>query len=382
MFAIFVATSLLIFSFTWFRVSRETTTVETGAEQTNIAREIAAMLHEEAVINLQRSGTESKSPLFLHFLRAVSGAKTEIRLPFAGQFVAKLLPPGFDCEFSCNARVIEFTKNDAGKKKYGAEQEGHGIVALTIEVKVNNEKSRRGRPAGYRLEKHHDYIVASMICSDEYGSKLKKVFLTRRDRSFYDQTVFSGENATLIASQTPMLPPGRSPENLKVYEHFSLWKRRGMQKPDLIGMKILDIENRQINISGINHCHGHIEIEDSMHINGRGVLIADSFSINGSLRKQTENDLLVLFARNGKITVNTQEPLEAALIAINRNHNGTVESNRKMRLHGLILADRVNLNNWSNDEHLITYDAAFSMPEEAYQISFSPWVNLRSGKTR
>lgn len=382
MFAIFVATSLLIFSFTWFRVSRETTAGETRIEQTGIAREIANMLHEEAISLLRKAGSDPKSPLFWHFLRAVSGEQTEVRLPFAGQFVAKLLPPGFDCEFSCKAKVVEFIRNDAAKKKYGAQHEGHGIVSLTVEVTVNNERSRRARPVIFRLEKHHDYIVASMICSDEFGSKLKKVLLTRKDRSFYDQTVFSGESATLIASQSPMLPPGRAPENLQVYNNFSLWARRGMHISDINTLNIFDKDKNLINISGINHCHGHIELKNAMKINGQGVLIADSFSINGALHKQTDSDFLVLFAKIGKITINTEEEIQAALIAINRSHNGTVESARKMRLHGLILADRINLNNWSNAEHMITYDPVFAKPEEAYQISFSPWINLRAGQLR
>lgn len=382
MFAVFVATSLFIFSFTWFRVSRETGAIETRIEQKAIAGEIAVMIHEEASLQLKRAGTNQKSPLFWHFLRAVSGEKIEIRLPFARAHAAKLLPPGFACEFSCSARVVEFRKNDPEGRRYGAKNEGHGIVALTIDVSVTNERSRRPLPVSYQLEKHHDYIIASMICSDEYGSKLKKVLLTRKERSFYDQSLFSGENATLVASQSTMLPPGQTPENLKVYNHYSLWTRRGMKKGDLENLKIVDFENRIININGINHCHGHIDLPGNFKYQGQGVLIADSFSINGSLTRQEKNDLLVLFARNGKITVNSTEKVQAALVAINRNYSGTIESAQPLNLFGLILTDRINLNNWSQNEHRVVYDPIFLNPEETYQISFSPWLNLRSGQIK
>jgi len=179
-----------------------------------------------------------------------------------------------------------------------------------------------------------------------------------------------------------MLPPGQTPENLKVYNNFSLWSKRGMHRSDLINQKIVDFDNRVISISGINHCHGHIEFSGDFKFKGQGVLIADSFSINGSMAKQDTKDLIVLYARTGKITVNSKDEIQAALIAVNKNFSGTIEATQPLNLTGLILADRINLNNWSHHEHRAIYDPVFSKPEEAYQISFSPWLNQRSGQIK
>lgn len=378
MLAILFATTLSLFSLTYFRVARETQSNDYRNEQGVIARKIARVAHDEAFSQLVMAGKNSKSQIFWFLLGAVSGVQSEIKLPFARQNASKLLPPGFACEFFCSARVVSFVNNGPDGKKYAGKHEGHGIIALTVETTITNEKNRRALPVTHRLELHHDYLVASMICSDEYGSKLKKVFLTRKDRSFYDQTIFSGDNATLIASQAEMLPHDTPPESLQLYNKFSLWARRNLTSDSLHRLKILDESTNTIRISGINHCDGTLDLNGPWQIKGQGVLIADSFTVNGSLTKTQSDDLLVLFARKGNIRVNTSEPVEAALIAANRSFSGTIESTSQLKLKGLIVADRINLNNWSSFEHKVVYDPVFANNEKAYQISFSPWILFRS----
>ncbi len=378
MLAILFATTLSLFSLTYFRVARETQSNDFRNEQGAIARKIARVAHDEAFSQLVMAGKNPKSQIFWFLLGAVSGVESEIKLPFARQNASKLLPPGFACEFFCSAKVVSFVNNGPDGKKYASRHEGHGIIALTVKTTITNEKNRRAIPVTHRLEFQHDYLVASMVCSDEYGSKLKKVFLTRKDRSFYDQTVFSGDTATLIASQATMLPHDTPPESLQLYNRFSLWSRRSLTPESLHHLEILDEKSRTIKISGINHCNGHLDFDGSWKIQGQGVLIADSFSINGSLTKTHSDDLLVLFARKGNIKVNTSALVEAALIATNRNFSGTIESSSQLNLNGLITADRINLNNWSSSEHRVFYDPVFANNEKAYQISFSPWVLFRS----
>ena len=66
-------------------------------------------------------------------------------------------------------------------------------------------------------------------------------------------------------------------------------------------------------------------------------------------------------------------------MAINRNYTGTVEAKKQLDLSGMLLADYLNLDNWSNSVHTIDFDKAFAAGDKAYQINISPWVTYQSG---
>ncbi len=111
------------------------------------------------------------------------------------------------------------------------------------------------------------------------------------------------------------------------------------------------------------------------------MLIADSFVISASLKKSDPTALAVFYARHGNICVNTTGEIHAALIAINRNGSGQVEARQPLNLNGMLLADNLNLQNWSVGKHTIVYDRMLSEPEKTFQISVSRWVNyLGSGE--
>ncbi len=376
--ALLLATTLLIFSLTYFRVARESRAFDYRSEQTFLARDLANLIHQEAFSNLEEEGAKQNSELFWFLQGAVPGAQTEIKLPFTRTQVSKLLPAGFSCEFSCLVKVVSFVRNDNVGRPYANKFEGHGIVALLTDVVVKNDSGKGERPARNVMELHHDYLVASMVNATKSGSQLKRAILTRKSRAPFDQTLFNGNNSALIISQDTMPDYEFPPETQKIFNNPTLWKHRDLNGEDLTNLGIIDSKTNSINISGIIQANKTVEFNSPMTITGKGVMIADSFVINAPLTKNSDQALLVLFARKGKITINTSDKIEAGLIAINRTFNGTVESLRPLNLKGLLFVDHLNLNNWGNGEHLVVYDEEFARADENLQISFSPWPNFRS----
>lgn len=373
-----IAACLGMLALSYFRVARESRHSEKWHELRSTAEEAAKAIHEEAYATLLKDLKNQKSQLFWFLLGAVSGARNEIRLPFAQQNLSKIIPEDFECRFACELKVTSFKTDAPDKKPYSGKHEGHGILGIFTRVEIFNRQGNRNKPVSrHYLEMHHDYLVASVLSPGPDGSPLKNALMLRKQRDFDGQNSISSENATLLTFQTdaPPLPPQL--ENLKVYDRYSLWARRDLDLENLQRLRILDTTTRTLNLNGINHCRGSVCLDGQWQIRGQGVLIADSFIINDAVKKAESNDLAIFFARRGNIRINTANEIHAALVAVNDSGTGTVESTEPLNLNGMILADRLNLQNWSRSEHVIVYDRALSDPDKTYQISVSRWVNYR-----
>lgn len=374
--AIFVAISLIILSLSYFRMMRATRNTDTRLSQQFVAREIALMLREETMASIQQACKDSHSQIFWFLLGAVSGAQMEMRLPLAGENISRLLLPGFSCEFSSKLKVVDFINHDHRNRPYASAKEGHGIIAIVIEVTLLDERAKsKSTTIREKLQSHHDYLIASTLSPVRQGSRLRQPLLLRFDRQVFD----SYSSLQIEEFNQPPSTEEKKPEEFKLYEHTTLWRTRNLRPIDLEQLQVIDKANKRLNLHGIYHCNGTIDLPGDWLICGKGVIVADSFTISGALKKSGNEDIIVLYARKGKIVVETENKIEAVLVAINDSHNGTIEAKKALDLNGALVADYLNLNNWSNNTHHIAFDQALLRVDESYQISVSPWVNFRSG---
>ena len=377
-----LAACLGMLSLSYFRVARESLHTGKWHELKYTACEAARSLQEEAYATLVKDLKNQKSQAFWFMLGAVSGARNEMRLPFARQNLEKMLPEGYGCDFSCELKIVSFKAVSPDGRPYFGRYEGHGILGIITRVEIFVRSDKQRKPVGrHTLEAHHDYLVASMLSPDSHGLPLKNALIVRKQRDFDSKSTIESDAVQLLTYQNE--PPGsiEHPENLQVFDRYSLWARRDLSVEDLQRLRILDTTTRTLNLNGINHCRGSISLDGQWQIRGQGVLIADSFVISASLKKTDPTALAIFFARNGNICVNTSAEIHAALIAINRNGSGQVDARQPMNLNGMLLADILNLQNWSPGKHTIVYDRMLSDPEKTFQISVSRWVNyLGSGE--
>jgi len=373
--AIFIAISLTILSLSYFRMMQAARNTDHRLGQQFVAREIALMLREEAMATIQRDCRDRSSQIFWFMLGAVAGAELEMRLPLASDNLSRLLQPGFSCEFSSRLKIVNFINYDHRGHYYASSKEGHGILALQIEVSLLDERAgNRSAVIKEALHAQYDYLIASMLSLNSRGSSQLRPLTLRHDRQTFDSY------SSLQIENFEEFPASEGdPAEIKLYDRTTLWRLRNLRLADLEQMLIIDRERKILNLYGICHCVDSIDLEGDWKIIGKGVLIADSFNIAGALKKAGDDDLLVLYARKGKITVDTSEKVEAALISINDSRSGTVESRQALNLSGMLLADYLNLDNWSNNQHHVSFDKALFEADKSYQISVSPWTNFRSG---
>lgn len=375
MLAVFIAISLTILSLSYFRMMRAVRNTDQRLESQFVAREIALMLREEAMAVMLKDCRDRRSQLFWFLLGAVAGAQTEMRLPMASEKVSSLIQSGYSCEISSKLKVISFINYDHKNRLYTSPKEGHGILSLLIEVKLFDDRSsQKSVVASEQLQTQYDYLVASVLCLDKHGSRLRQPLMLRRDNQTFDK------NSRLqISDFTGNHNKGEDLSKHEPYNRSTLWAGRNFSSSNLKHLGIIDEDKKTIKLNGIIHCAEKLTFNDNWKIDGKGVIIADSFSINGALTKTSSNDLLVLYSRKGNIALNTSEKIEAALIAVNTSYSGTIESKQPLNLHGMLLADYLNLDNWSSSSHKISFDENCCDSEKAFQISISPWANFRSG---
>lgn len=372
---LFVAISLTILSLSYFKMMRAARNTDQRLGQQFVAREIALLLREEATVTIQRDCRDQRSQIFGFLLGGASGAQMEMRSPLSGENIGRLLQPGFACEFSSKLQVVSFINYDHRNHYYPSTKEGHGIMAIQIEVSLLDERTgQKSAVIKENLHTQYDYLVAATLCLDNHESKLRQPLLLRHDRQVFDQY------SSLQIEEGELKPTiEENPADFKLYDRITLWSARNLSRADLSGRQIIDEERKIINLSGIYHCSEPLNFAGDWQIKGKGVIIADSFSISGALKKAGDEDILVLYARKGKIVVNTPQKIEAALVAINDNHSGTIEAKKPLQLSGMLVADYLNLNEWSNNTHKISFDKALLAADKTYQISVSPWTNFRSG---
>ena len=85
----------------------------------------------------------------------------------------------------------------------------------------------------------------------------------------------------------------------------------------------------------------------------------------------------MLYARKNNIVVDTAKKINAALIAINNEHTGTVESKKILNLCGAMVVDKIDITSWPEGDHSISYDRIFKNDDFANRIAVSDWINYR-----
>ena len=375
-----LAACLGMLALSYFRVANESRHSSKWHEIKNTAIEASKSLQEEAYATLIKDLRNQKSQIFWFLLGAVSGARNELRLPFARQNLVKTLPHGYNCDFSCELKVISFKNTAPDGRSYHGKHEGHGILAIRTRVNIFRTADQLQKSISHHeLEIHHDYLVASMLNPDPLGSALRNALLIRKERSYDGQNPVISGNVQLQILQNDPTDNLEKPENMQVFTHFSLWAKRNLTSADLLRQRIMDTTTRTMNLNGIYHCRGQIVFDGQWQIRGQGVLIADNFVINNSIKKSESSALAILYARNGKIKINTDREVQAALIAMNHNGTGSIEAIQSLNLNGMLMADSLNLQHWKPGKHVIVYDQTLADPDKAYQISVSRWISYLGG---
>lgn len=178
------------------------------------------------------------------------------------------------------------------------------------------------------------------------------------------------------------------------FNHVNLWSRRIVEKDSLEKLGIIDKANGIINLRGFvwvgnpeNDAEDKniiIEIGDPdkpYKIRGKGGIFTKgaSFLIRGSLVKESPGDLLVLFTRRGNIEINTDQPINAALIAVGSGKTdcGHIVSRKKLDLTGMIAAEWLDTDDWAkNVVHRIKYDEILKGKDQ-YCVNLSTSFNFQ-----
>ncbi len=171
-------------------------------------------------------------------------------------------------------------------------------------------------------------------------------------------------------------------EGFGPFAHVNLWGTRMESEKDLERIGVLDRENQVIKLRGIEWVDGIVTLGGSskpMQISGKGIIIAKGFRILGSLKKASSQDICVLFASGGNIEIETDQPIEAGLIALAKGgEGGLVRPRRTLDLLGCLAMEKFDSGSWSSAGiHVLRYDTLFKRPDDLYQIKISPAINFQ-----
>ncbi len=179
---------------------------------------------------------------------------------------------------------------------------------------------------------------------------------------------------------------GRVPDTgAVIYDHPSLWTRGAptatlAQQYNILqeanGELLLDLRGLAwINAGTVLGAGGK-----TVRIKGVGALIVDDgaqLKIEGPVRKHDANSLCVFVARGGRIEINTDQPVEASLVALDDGGHGRVVARKPLDLHGALVVDRLGTGDWADVTHKIRYDPALRRADDLYQITFDRGITFQ-----
>jgi len=174
-----------------------------------------------------------------------------------------------------------------------------------------------------------------------------------------------------------------SDENgLRVYRHGGLYSVKGETVKSLEKLGIIDFKTGVLRLRGVASVNEHVNLTgpngSPMTVVGQGVLIAPSFTISSGLQKQKPSDLAVLYANAGPITIETDQEINASLIALNTDHHGTINARKALKMRGCLAADHLEFNRWTPaNPHLIYYDPLLHATSDLFQVTVSRWVTFQ-----
>jgi len=163
------------------------------------------------------------------------------------------------------------------------------------------------------------------------------------------------------------------------FRHFNLLTHRFETFEELETYGLLDRPTGELRLAGaVTIPQKTPVVLDRLTIHGQGALLASGFRIRGGLRKAGPGDIGILVALDGQITVDTDEPVEAALIAVNHTRSGRVVPGRPLTVHGALCVDELGTWRWPVEGvHRIRYDRAFRVETPVFQPFLSPWISFQ-----
>ncbi|OQB50308.1 MAG: hypothetical protein BWY02_00648 [bacterium ADurb.Bin157] len=374
-----VAVSVGTIAVSYFRYSRITAKNQIRTINKDLIREIAQMASDEIFARTCKDAVDIKSKIFWFLKGSAPGTVYRIDTPFTKENSKHFLSEGYSCEVAGRIRIVRFRKTAPNNSKYFGAYEGHGIIAIeTKALLYRHTGEKRSVAFSHEIESHFDYFLVSTVCMSEKGSMMTNPLVIRKDREAGNTNVIKSDNAAVLTlhngmnSFQPVIP-----DSYVLYDKYSLWSKRNLSIEDLYKYEIIDRKAKTINLNGIVHCKDSVTLEGDYKVAGQGVIIADSFNINGAIEKSDNTSLCVLYANKGKIVTNTEKEINAALIASNRNFTGTVEALKALKINGLMVVDTLDLNAWAEKDHKIYYDMAFKDGEKANRAVISKWVTYR-----
>ncbi|MBF0409414.1 MAG: hypothetical protein HQM10_18890 [Candidatus Riflebacteria bacterium] len=207
-----------------------------------------------------------------------------------------------------------------------------------------------------------------------YGGNGEDISNPPQKASFNSPRFFNSKGHSIDIGQT-------GAEGFRPFNFFTLWHKKQVPIENIQEVDLLDTENGIIKPRGIFHLKGSVDFQPingrDWKIKGQGVIIADNFKISTGIQKTDPSDLLILFTRKGTIHVATDKKIEAVLVAVNDNKNGSVIANRPLKLKGALICDQLESYRWADGKHLIEYDPLLKSPTDyQYQICVSLWTNF------
>lgn len=341
-----------------------------------LAQKFLQTVHRDAFLSLKESILASDSSIKSFFYQPEAGKEKLVLVPFGREIIGSELPTGCTCEVTCKLEIKSFSNIDDKQLEYRVSGVGHGILAIASSLSIFKENGpEKILLATEQIETHHDFLVASIL--DKGFSKplfSQPLTLSNFRRQSYELFTNILEYPGFEQQKSDVF------QNEMPFDKVTLWSAKRLQQKQLKKMGIIDFEKRQICLNGIVHCSEKLSFDGPWQISGKGVLIADEIKIAGAMGRVSDNDLVILFARRGKIHISTDHPIEVALIAMNRNGNGTILVEKKLQVHGAIIADQVILPRLEKGVHTINWNSSLNDLEKSLSVSLGSWQVFRSDK--
>ncbi len=175
---------------------------------------------------------------------------------------------------------------------------------------------------------------------------------------------------------------------IRPFNHFNLIHRDLQSGQTLGSLGILRRESRELLLNGVMWAGDYLELGDEsdqpLIVRGQGVLMARSIRLRCGLRKAGADDICVLVARDGPIRVDTEDEVQAALVAVNDRRDGRVIPRHRLRILGSLAVDRLNSSYDPStgqvemiaepSDWVIRYDPVFRPQQPQLQVSLARWV--------
>ncbi|MBF0499058.1 MAG: hypothetical protein HQM09_02900 [Candidatus Riflebacteria bacterium] len=148
---------------------------------------------------------------------------------------------------------------------------------------------------------------------------------------------------------------------------------------------VYDKAKGELNLRGITTVFDEVTFQGPnqgpVEFSGKGVIIADGFRILSGIKKKATaapDDFCILYTRGGNITIDTTQEIEAGIMAV--GDQGNVIVTKPLKLKGCLVVDYLQLENWANGKHTITYNPDLnrsSSEGDFFQIIPAPQITFQ-----